>query len=153
VKDKTTFAHLNIVARNWRQLAQFYQQVFDCRPVPPERSLSGPHIERATRLPGARIEGIHLRLPGYGDDGPTLEIFQYAQPAERPPCAIHRPGLAHIAFAVADVEATRQAVLAAGGGEVGEVVSLDVADAGRVTFVYLTDPEGNVIELQHWSQP
>jgi hypothetical protein len=31
-------------------------------------------------------------------------------------------------------------------------VSLDIPNAGRVTFVYLTDPEGNIIELQHWSQ-
>lgn len=42
-------------------------------------------------------------------------------------------------------------MLTAGGGEVGEVVSLDVPDAGRVEFVYLTDPEGNILELQRWS--
>jgi hypothetical protein len=58
--------------------------------------------------------------------------------------------LAHIAFAVDDVEAARAAVLEAGGGVVGEVVTLDVAQAGKVTFVYVTDPEGNIIELQKW---
>jgi hypothetical protein len=29
---------------------------------------------------------------------------------------------------------------------------LDIPGAGRVTFVYLTDPEGNIIELQHWAE-
>ncbi len=80
-----------------------------------------------------------------------LEIFQYNCQAERPETAIHRPGLAHLAFAVDDVATARQAVLDAGGREIGAVTILDVAGAGRVTFVYLTDPEGNILELQRWS--
>lgn len=146
------FVHTNIIALDWKRLAQFYEQVFDCRPVPPERALSGQWLEAGTGIRGAEIRGIHLRLPGYGDDGPTLEIFEYNRPEERVEPAINRPGFAHIAFAVKDVETARQAVLAAGGGEIGQVVSLDIPNAGRVTFVYLTDPEGNIIELQHWSQ-
>ena len=51
-----------------------------------------------------------------------------------------------------DVAAARQAVLTAGGGSIGELVSLPVPGAGTVTFVYLTDPEGNIIELQSWSR-
>jgi catechol 2,3-dioxygenase-like lactoylglutathione lyase family enzyme len=144
------FAHVNIVAKDWQALARFYQGVLGCVPVPPERDLSGDWLERATAVPGARIRGVHLRLPGYGD-GPTLEIFQYQEHKDRPPAAVNRPGFAHIAFAVDDVEAARQAVLAAGGGQVGEVVSLEVPGAGTVTFAYLTDPEGNILELQRWS--
>jgi catechol 2,3-dioxygenase-like lactoylglutathione lyase family enzyme len=145
------FAHTNIIAQDWKGLARFYEQVFGCVPVPPERHLAGEWLEAATGLPGARIQGIHLRLPGYGNEGPTLEIFQYSERAARPDMAINRLGLGHIAFAVDDVEATRKAVLDAGGGSVGEVVSVEIARAGPITFVYLTDPEGNIIELQHWS--
>ena len=103
--------------------------------------------------PGAQAEvrGIHLRLPGYAGHGPTLEIFQFNRQEPRPATALNRPGFAHIAFAVDDVEAARDAVLAAGGGLAGEMVSMDVAGAGRITFIYATDPEGNVIELQKWS--
>jgi predicted enzyme related to lactoylglutathione lyase len=143
--------HVNIIAQDWRGLAQFYEQVFGCIPAPPERALSGKWLEEGTGVAGAEIRGIHLRLPGYGGDGPTLEIFEYNRPAERVEAAINRPGLAHIAFAVDNVERAREAVLAAGGEEIGRVASLDVPNAGRVTFVYLTDPEGNIIELQHWS--
>jgi len=146
------FVHTNIVARDWKRLARFYEQVFECRPVPPERRLSGQWLERGTGVPDARIEGIHLRLPGLGNDGPTLEIFQYNQQEERPEAAINRPGFAHIAFSVDDVGAARQAVIEAGGGTIGEVVSVEIPGAGEITFVYLTDPEGNIIELQHWPE-
>ncbi len=43
-------------------------------------------------------------------------------------------------------------VLAAGGEPVGEVVTLTTASGRRVTWCYVTDPEGNVIELQAWSK-
>lgn len=146
------FVHTNIVARDWRRLARFYEQVFSCIPVPPERHISGQWIEAATGVPNAQIDGVHLRLPGYGEAGPTLEIFQYNQEASALPPAINRPGFAHIAFAVDDVDAARDAVIDNGGARVGEVVSLDVPGAGRVTFAYVTDSEGNIVELQKWSQ-
>lgn len=148
---KARYVHTNVVARNWRKLARFYEQVFGCRPLPPERNLAGQWLEKATMVPAAHIRGIHLRLPGYGDQGPTLEIFQYNSLREENETALNRPGFAHIAFAVDDVEAARRAVIAAGGGKVGQIVSLEIPGAGRITFTYLSDPEGNVIELQRWS--
>ncbi len=147
---RAKYKHTNIVAREWRRLAEFYQQILGCTPVPPERAGTGEWVERCTGVPGAAVHGIHLRLPGYGDDGPTLEIFQYNIAQKRPKTAINRPGLAHLAFEVDDVEAARDAVIAAGGRRVGELVTVDIPDAGRITFVYLTDPEGNIIELQKW---
>ena len=143
------YAHTNIVARDWRALARFYEDVFGCEVVA-ERDLAGEWVDRLTGLPGARIRGAHLRLPGHGAAGPTLEIFQYDEAEERPPTAINRPGLAHLAFQVADVAATRQEVLAAGGQDYGELVTADLPGAGTLEVVYLTDPEGNLIELQRW---
>jgi predicted enzyme related to lactoylglutathione lyase len=146
-----SFAHVNLVARDWRRLARFYEQVFGCVPVPPERELQGDQLESATGVPGATIRGGHLRLPGFGEKGPTLEIFQYGEHADSGPAAVNRPGFAHIAFAVDDVKAARDAVLSAGGGSVGEVVTLPITATRSVTFAYVTDPEGNIIELQRWS--
>ncbi len=34
-----------------------------------------------------------------------------------------------------------------------EVVTTHTADGRRVTWCYLTDPEGNLIELQSWAPP
>jgi predicted enzyme related to lactoylglutathione lyase len=144
------YKHTNIVARDWRKLAEFYQGILGCIPVPPERAAKGEWVERCTGVPGAEVQGVHLRLPGYGEDGPTLEIFQYNRAQQRPETAINRPGLAHLAFEVEDVGAAREAVIAAGGACVGEMVTVEIPGAGRITFVYMTDPEGNIIELQKW---
>jgi predicted enzyme related to lactoylglutathione lyase len=148
---RARFVHTNLIAQDWKRLAGFYEQVFGCEPVPPARDLKGQWLEDGTNVPGAEIQGIHLRLPGYGGEGPTLEIFWYNRQEDRPPTAVNRPGFAHIAFAVDDVVVARDAVLAAGGGPVGQIVSLRVPGAGTVTFAYVTDPEGNVLELQRWS--
>jgi predicted enzyme related to lactoylglutathione lyase len=145
------YVHTNLVAEDWRRLAAFYQEVFGCIPVPPERDLQGPETEAGTGVPGAHLRGMHLRLPGYDEGGPTLEVFSYSPQETRLPGAVNRPGLGHLALRVEDVPAAREAVLAAGGGTVGEVVSLTIAGSGTVTWCYLADPEGNFIELQSWS--
>jgi predicted enzyme related to lactoylglutathione lyase len=144
------FTHTNLIARDWRRLVGFYQQVFGCQPVLPERHLTQPWVAQVSGVPGAEIHGMHLRLPGYGDVGPTLEVFQYNQLKESEAPAINRPGLAHLAFAVEDVPAALEALLAAGGSQVGELVRVEVPGAGRLVFVYAADPEGNLIELQKW---
>lgn len=144
------YAHTNLIARDWRALAAFYERLFGCEPVPPERDFAGPELERGTGVPGARLTGAHLRLPGHGPDGPTLEIFHYSTLAEALPTAVNRPGFGHLAFTVADVAAARAEVLAAGGRSIGEVVTLTTATGARVTWCYVTDPEGNAIELQSW---
>ena len=145
------FVHVNLVSQDWNQLAEFYQQVFGCVPVPPERDLLGRWLDASTGIPDAHIRGIHLRLPGCGDDGPTLEVFQYDHHLQRAETAANRPGLGHIALTVDDAEAARDAVIAAGGGILGETVTVKIPGAGSITFVYATDTEGNIIELQTWA--
>jgi predicted enzyme related to lactoylglutathione lyase len=148
---KTKFAHVNIVADDWKKLVEFYQKVFGCTLVPPERDISGQWLEDVTKVAGARIRGAHLRLPGHGDSGPTLEIFQYNRAEARQKTVANGPGFGHIAFAVEDVEAARDAVTAAGGKIFGKLVSKEYPGFGTLNVVYVTDPEGNLIELQKWS--
>jgi predicted enzyme related to lactoylglutathione lyase len=145
------FGHVNLIARDWRALARFYAELFGCVLVPPERDYAGPDLERGTGVPGAALRGAHLRLPGHGPDGPTLEIYQFSSMPDELPSTANRPGFRHLAFAVPSVADARAAVLAAGGGIVGEVVTLQTADGRFVTWTYVTDPEGNIVELQSWS--
>jgi predicted enzyme related to lactoylglutathione lyase len=146
------YSHTNLIARNWQELAKFYQQLFGCIPVPPERDFQGKNLDAGTGIPGAHIWGMHLRLPGYGNDGPTLEIFNYNILKDREETAVNRIGFGHIAFSVDDVFAARQAVLQAGGKLIGEIVTLEILTGARVTWCYVTDPEGNIIEIQSWSK-
>jgi catechol 2,3-dioxygenase-like lactoylglutathione lyase family enzyme len=144
------YGHTNIIAADWKRLVGFYVEVLGCVVVPPERHYQGENLERGTGVRGAEVMGAHLRLPGHGPDGPTLEIFTYTTSVDRPPTAVNRPGFGHIAFMVDDVQAAREEVLAAGGRAIGDVVTLTAPNGARVTWTYVTDPEGNVIELQTW---
>ncbi len=144
------FVHVNLIARDWRRLAGFYREVFGCVAVPPERDLAGDWLDAATGLEGAHLSGVHLRLPGGGPEGPTLEIFGYDKIVERPAAPPNATGFGHVAFAVEDVARATRAVLEAGGTAVGERAELEVPGAGRLEFQYVRDPEGNVVELQRW---
>ncbi len=147
---RARFVHTNLVAADWRALASFYERVFGCEVVRPERHFAGPTLEAGTGVAGARLDGVHLRLPGYGPSGPTLELFSYSPAADRVPALVNRPGLGHIAFEVDSVAEARREVLAEGGRAVGDIVTLATADGRQVTWCYVTDPEGNVVELQSW---
>lgn len=144
------FVHTNLVARDWKKLVQFYEEVFGCTQVPPERDLSGEWLDQAVSLKNAHIRGIHLRLPVYGEQGPTLEIFQYEPALTRQEVCSNTPGFSHIAFAVDDVAATAERMISHGGSALGELVQREIQGAGTITFRYMRDPEGNIIELQCW---
>ena len=145
------FGHVNLIARDWRSLADFYTRMFGCEFVPPERDYHGADLAAGTGVPGAALRGAHLRLPGHGPTGPTLEIYQFASMPDGLPPAANRPGFQHIAFAVPSVAEARAAILAEGGRAIGTVVTLETADGRFVTWTYVTDPEDNIIELQSWS--
>jgi len=144
------YVHTNIVAKDWKKLVHFYTEVLDCLPVPPERNLNGEWIENATGITNVRIEGIHLKLPGYGSNGPTLEIFQYNKTDEENRLKINSWGFAHLAFAVDNVELKVKEITHYGGNPVGELVIREIEDVGKLTFQYVTDPEGNILEIQKW---
>jgi predicted enzyme related to lactoylglutathione lyase len=146
----TRYAHTNLIARDWRTLADFYIALFGCTPVPPERDQGGEVMERGTGLRGAHLCGVHLRLPGYGDAGPTLEVYTYTELADGNPSAVNRPGYGHLAFGVDDVADMRARVLEAGGRAIGEIVTTSTTTGAQVMWCYVTDPEGNIIELQAW---
>ena len=146
------YAHTNLIAKDWMQLSAFYQEIFECVPISPERDLSGEWIDKATGLDETHITGEHLLLPGYGDEGPTLEIFSYDDMPERMDNFPNTPGFSHIAFAVDDVDATARAIFERGGSPVGELIEREFPGIGSLTFQYVTDPEGNIIEIQNWKK-
>ena len=144
------YVHTNILAKDWKKLSQFYIDVFDCEPIFPERDLQGKWIEDMTDISGVNVRGIHLKLPGY-EQGPTLEIFSYNIVEERKsPNKINDFGFSHIAFRVDDVRKMADKVIANGGRFYGKIVETEIDDVGILTATYMRDPEGNIIEIQHW---
>jgi catechol 2,3-dioxygenase-like lactoylglutathione lyase family enzyme len=93
---------------------------------------------------------VHLRLPGYGAEGPTLEIFQYIEIKDREVSHANSKGLTHIAFEVSDLNEVCSKVIREGGWMLGKLVSQIVEGVGVCTFVYVRDPDRNIIEIQAW---
>ena len=148
---RAKYVHTNLIARDWKKLVRFYTEVFGYETKGPERDMSGAWLDSVTSLRNAHLTGVHLRLLGYGEDGPTLEIFSYDELVELGMPVANQCGFAHIAFAVDDVDQALEAVIAAGGGTVGRVATTQVDGVGALRVVYARDPEGNIVELQKWS--
>lgn len=142
------YVHTNIIAKDSAKLIDFYKSVLHCKSIGETRNLRGDWLDKMTGISNAHIVGEHLCLPGYGDDHPTLEIFSYDKTETGNSHQINQCGIAHLAFEVDDVEETLNKVLAAGGGQIGEVVKAEYEDGRKAVFVYATDIEGNILELQ-----
>ena len=117
-------------------LCEFYQQVFDCEPVSPERDHHGEQIDLLTGMSKIRVRGQHLRVPGYGENGKDYLKL------------LNRPGFSHLVFEVDDLDQRRQKIKQLGGCDYGDKVTINIAGAGKLTLIYMTDPEGNIVELQ-----
>lgn len=148
--SKIRYAHVNIVAKDWRKLMDFYVDVFDCEPVSSERNHHGEWADKLTDIDGVRVMGRHIRVPGHGENGPTIEIFTFDPQLDPPSKRVNAPGFGHIAFEVDDFEGVRNTVKKWGGSDYGEKVTIDIPGAGKLTLLYMKDPEGNIVELQEW---
>jgi catechol 2,3-dioxygenase-like lactoylglutathione lyase family enzyme len=144
------FSHTNIAARDWKKLSEFYINVFECKIKPPQRNLSGKWLNKGTGLTNAKLEGVHLYLPGHGDNPPTLEIFSYEEMHDMSSIMANYTGITHIAFEVEDVDLTMKKALGNGAITLGEMAEREIENIGILKFVYLRDPERNIIEIQSW---
>lgn len=147
---KIRYVHTNLIAKDWRKLADFYIKVLGCSAKQPERDLTGKWLDEVTALENTHLWGIHLMLPGYEANGPTLEIFQYQENSHIEQKRANNEGFAHIAFLVDDVDECIALIKQHGGGLVGKIVKQEIAGVGQIHFAYAHDPEGNIIEIQKW---
>ncbi len=151
---KIRLAHVSITAKDLTGLREFYEKALGFVEARPERGFSGGWLGKGTGVPGAEIRRVHLRLPDSRGDGAHLELIEYASTAgEAAPPAADRAGLRHIAFetgSAREITRLRDTIIENGGGELGEISVKEIDGLGTVTFVYMTDPEGNIIELLNW---
>ena len=146
-----TYLHTNLTVDNIGEMKEFYVSVFGCVPVREIQQLSGNWIQKITSVQDGEIKYVHLRFPGYGDKGPELELIQYINPMKKFEISPDTYGFGHLAFSVSNVKEALKTVIKAGGGCIGEVVTVEVPSRGLLTEVYATDPEGNIIELQSYN--
>lgn len=145
------YIHTNLTVDNLEIISEFYQRVFGCIPVRSTEDLDGQWVEDITAVKNAAIRYVHLTLPGYGSNGPELELIQYKNEVYHPEKVSNCSGYGHLAFSVENVQDILNKILQEGGGVIGNVVTTEVPNRGLLTEAYATDPEGNIIELQHYA--
>ncbi|MGX2953806.1 VOC family protein [Shewanella sp. JL219SE-S6] len=117
------YIHTNLTVENLEMMSNFYQRVFDCIPVRDSDDLDGQWVEEITNVKEAAIRYVHLTLPGFGENGPELELIQYQNEISQPQKISNCSGYGHLAFSVANIQETLNKILAAGGGTIGKVVT------------------------------
>jgi catechol 2,3-dioxygenase-like lactoylglutathione lyase family enzyme len=135
--DHTSFTVADIegAVAFWRDVMGF--AVADLSPR------EGAWLGAVVGVPGARCRIAHLH--GHGTH---LEFIQYLAPpgadVTGPP---NRPGTAHLAFVVEDIEAMAERMLEAGASEQGRITRCTSGAAAGCLAVYLKDPNGIIVEL------
>ena len=103
----------------------------------------GDWLGSVVGVPGARCRIAHLHGHGL-----HLEFIQYLEPlgtdVTGPP---HRPGTAHLAFLVDDIERAARRMLESGASEQGRITRCGSGAAAGCLAVYLKDPNGVIVEL------
>jgi catechol 2,3-dioxygenase-like lactoylglutathione lyase family enzyme len=103
----------------------------------------GDWLGSVVGVPGARCRIAHLHGHGL-----HLEFIQYLEPVGTdvtgPP---HRPGTAHLAFLVEDIETAARRMLEGGASEQGRITRCSSGTALGCLAVYLKDPNGIIVEL------
>ena len=56
------------------------------------------------------------------------------------------------AFSVDDDPGIANAIFERGGSSVSELIVREIPGAGVITFQYVSDPEGNILEIQSWKK-
>ena len=142
------FSHVGICVTDVEASLHFYRDFRGFQPVH-ELEIQG---EATARL--LRLEKVELRAVFLERDGVRIELLHYATPGyigEPTPRAMNQIGLTHLSIQVVDIDEVLAGVEPAGGRVLKEtVVSVEQTGARAV---FLTDPDGTLIELVQWPTP
>ncbi|MGZ4735742.1 MAG: VOC family protein [Acidimicrobiia bacterium] len=131
-----TFSHVGQCVRDLDATRAFYVEVLGFEEVM-DLDVSGSQSAKLLRLP----EPVGLRAVYLKRDGFVLELlaFTESEPLPHRERSITEPGLTHISLGVDDLDAACTAVVAYGGTV--------LAESRLPTAVFVTDPDGQVVEL------
>ena len=147
------FSHINLISKDWKKLAQFYIKVFNCKMILPQKNYSGNWLSGGTGLNNVKVQGAHLSLPGFDQNGPMLELLQYDKLLQSEKRSPNHTGIGNLSFRVESLEETIEKALQFGAEIQGKISSTHIEHIGQLSFIYLRDPEGNLIELQEYQLP
>ena len=130
--------HTSLAVSDLKRAIDFYRRAFDYEVLFEERGMA-EQIARMTGSPGLICDLAQLRSPVSGH---VLELIAFKGAAAGDPQPL-RPGAAHVAFHVDDLEAALAKVKRLGAVPLGEITQFD---EGR--SVYCREPAGSFFELE-----
>ena len=140
----TSWHHSSLAVSDLDAAIAFYRDAFGYEVAFEERGMSDQIADMAG-IEGLTCDLAQLRS-ALGDH--VLELIAFHPPERGTPpleAAPLRPGAAHIAFAVEDIEAALDAVEALGAARVGRIAEFD---EGR--SVYCREPAGSFFEMEEF---
>jgi catechol 2,3-dioxygenase-like lactoylglutathione lyase family enzyme len=135
------YSHLAICVADLDRGVEFYTKAFGFTAGPPYAS-AGRRVTALMECRAPRFGGAFLRL---GDVFVELLAYDPSQPPARIPRRADEIGYAHISLLVDDIDAAVAAVEQQGGAR---RTRFEISfDDGRTVIVFVTDPDGNRVEL------
>jgi glyoxylase I family protein len=137
--------HAGIVVSDLDRSIDFYTDVLGLRMATgPSAPASDPVIDTLLRLADVSVRGVLLAA---GDH--ELELLEFTAPARASdaPIPSHALGAQHVAFRVADVRASRDAIANRGGRFLGPVNVIDEGPFAGMRTTFLLDPDDVRVEL------
>jgi catechol 2,3-dioxygenase-like lactoylglutathione lyase family enzyme len=133
--------HIGICVRDLDRSLRFYRDLLGFR-FEHELQVAGEPTDTLLQLRGTDLHAVYLTR-----DDVRIELLFFASPAlaERPVRVMNEPGLTHLSFRVADLDAT-VAALRDGGVTVIEGTILRFPEFGAAAC-FVRDPDGQLIEL------
>ena len=146
-------SHLGICVRNMEKSLAFYRDLVGMKVVKEENQrvdgAGWEHVYRGKRL-GRRI--CYLK---YNDEpaSPVLVVTEHVGEAVLgEPILLDEIGISHLSFSVPDLDALTKELLAAGVKTAGPPDVFREAD-GVVRTVFFFDPDGMVVQFDHYESP
>lgn len=145
IKDKrmliNDLCHINYVVSNMDRSLEFYRDLLGME-VTMDKEIDSPSLSRGTNLKDVKVRIAFLKT---NHDNLMLELFEYKNPLGNNIGAspTNTIPLGHIAFKVKDIKAHYDELTAKGV----EFMSEPQTIADGVSFCYMRDPDGALIEL------
>lgn len=137
--------HFSVTVADLERSLRWYANALGLEMLSRQRS-DNAYTRAIVGMDDAVLEVAFLGLPG--DSQPRLELIEYVEPRGEPPSlATNLPGVAHLAFEVADIDAALERLAAAGTEPVNPPVEIDRGVNRGMRACYLRDPDGFTIEL------